>query len=1175
MSLRTVLSGVFITQILIASGLIIYFSYQNRQQAVDTLVSQIILKMEQNVELYLQSILATPEQINRINRQDVEQGRLDLNDLAAVEQMMYERIQQFDTVATLLFGRPNGEFRSVHQSTVRPGRLEGGQSDPNRPEQFVVNFLDQSGQPEAEVIVLDPFPVQTRPWYQQAAQTRQAGWTDPFQVGGSPELVVSAYLPLWDAQSTLQGVFAVNFNLRRLQTFVQSAPLCDGCVMVIVDDQDYVVATSSDDPLFQLTEPYRNVPKGSRSPGYRGGFKRLRLQDLGSVALQTAAAELSTARSQVSDAAAEPQRFSSENQRYWLQVSDLDGATPDLNWSLMIVVPESAFTSGITMRRSEILLWLGTMVGVVVAASMGIAAWMTKPLRKLQETAEAIAAGTLDVEMMPVGIGSIYHLSQAFIHMQQQLCESFDTITESENQLEAIINNMPMGVGVFDPAGRLVLINQRGRELFEHYTPDAAPETMSQVYQVYQAGTDELYPTERLPIVQALAGKSLRVEDIELEIRGQRVPIEVYAAPILDRQGEVRYVVNVFQDISDRKQAEALLHRYNAELEAAIAQRTQDLQASESLFRGIFLYSAVGTVLVNASRQIIQANAAFCEMLGYGEAELTERRIDDITHPDDLVLSMSQVQDLIDGQPAIYNLEKRYLHHQGQTVWGLLSVALIRDRDDTPLYFIAQVQDITERKTLEAKLQAAKDNAETANQAKSNFLANMSHELRTPLNAILGYPQLLLSSPNLSDQDRLFLQTIINSGEYLLNLINQILDLSKIEAGRMTLNISNTNLHNLLHDLDTMLTPIATAKGLNFSIEQGETVPRLIQTDGVKLQQVLVNLLNNAIKFTTTGSVVLQVTVEGEDNQCALDHCWLRFAVMDTGVGIDEAELDSVFQMFMQTQSGRQQQEGTGLGLAISYRFVEMLGGVLTVDSVVGRGTTFQFTLDAKLQEGSSQTQIQQALMMTLLPGQPQYTILVAEDNLVNRVLLKRLLKNWGFRVIEAVDGEEAIAQWQAHRPDLIFMDIRMPKLDGDRAAQIIHQQAETPPITIAVTASAFEQDRQNLIAQGFHAVISKPFKAEDMIQLLQDHLGIQFAQQPDIPAPPDLRMTLTPADLASLPQPWLVRFHEAVQTGRADQMKTLITELAPAHDAIAPSLLRLVDAYEFGQLFDLLEAVL
>jgi hypothetical protein len=141
MSLRTVLSGVFITQILIASGLIIYFSYQNRQQAVDTLVSQIILKMEQNVELYLQSILATPEQINRINRQDVEQGRLDLNDLAAVEQMMYERIQQFDTVATLLFGRPNGEFRSVHQSTVRPGRLEGGQSDPNRPEQFVVNFF--------------------------------------------------------------------------------------------------------------------------------------------------------------------------------------------------------------------------------------------------------------------------------------------------------------------------------------------------------------------------------------------------------------------------------------------------------------------------------------------------------------------------------------------------------------------------------------------------------------------------------------------------------------------------------------------------------------------------------------------------------------------------------------------------------------------------------------------------------------------------------------------------------------------------------------------------------------------------------------------------------------------------------------------------------------------------
>ncbi|WP_175551045.1 PAS domain S-box protein [Spirulina major] len=1139
-------------------------------------MSQIIVKIEQNTELYIQSILATPEQINRINRQDVEQGRLDLEDLAAVEEMMYERIQQFDTVATLLFGRPNGEFRSMHQSTLVPGMIEGGRSDPNQPQRFVVNFLDPSGQPEAEVIVLDPFPVHTRPWYQQAVQRRRAGWTDPFQVGASPELVISAYLPLLDDQDALQGVFAVNLNLRRLQTFVQSAPLCDGCVMVIVDDQDYVIATSSDDPLFQLTEPYRNVTKGSGSPGYRGEFKRLRLQDLSSAALQRAVAEMSTARSKARPLAMSWQRqFSAQKQQYWLQVSDLNEAAPGLNWSLMIVVPQSTFTAGVTMRRSEVLLWLGSLLAIVVAASMGIAAWMTKPLLKLQRNAEAIAAGTLDIPMDPMGIGSIYRLSQTFIDMQQQLRQSFEMITENEDQLEAIINNMPMGVGVFDPSGRLVLINQRGQELLGHRTPDAAPEEMSQRYQVYQAGTDQHYPTECLPIIQALAGQSSQVDDIEVEIDGRRVPLEVYAAPILDQRGEVVYGINVFQDISDRKQAEALLNRYNAELEAAIAQRTHDLQASESLFRGIFLYSAVGTVLVNASRYIVQANAAFCTMLGYSEAELTQCCIDDITHPDDVALSLSRVQDLIDGEPAIYNLEKRYLNRQGQIVWGLLSVALIRDRDDTPRHFIAQVQNITQRKALEAKLQQAKENAEIANQGKSNFLANMSHELRTPLNAILGYPQLLMSSPNLSDQDRMFLQTITNSGEYLLNLINQILDLSKIEAGRMILNISTTNLHDLLHNLNTMLAPKATKKGLNFSVEHDKNVPCLIQTDGVKLQQILINLLNNAIKFTATGAVALRVSVEGEGDRCTLDNCRLRFTVTDTGVGIDAAELDSLFEMFMQTQSGQQQREGTGLGLALSYKFVELFGGILTVNSEVGQGTEFQFTINVQRQEESSPTQTQQSLTMTLLPGQPQYKILVAEDNPVNRLLLGSLLKNWGFQVIEAVDGEAAIAQWHAHRPDLIFMDIRMPKLDGDRALQAIYSQApDPPPLAIAVTASAFEQDRDLLLTQGFQAVLSKPFRGEDLIQLLQQYLGAQFSSSsPSLPPVLDSPQ-LTPAALRALPPSWCNQFYEAVQVGRAEEMKALIAALEPEHDAIAQSLLHRVDAYEFGELFDLFDAL-
>lgn len=1171
------LGGICATQLLITSGLVSYLAYQNRQIAVDQLLSQRMLKVEQDIERYVQSILTTPGLINQMNRQDVQRGRLDLDDLAAVEQMMYERLQQFETVSTLLMGRPNGNFRTMHRSTLLPGLLEQGQSNPDRPQQFNVYGLDATGQPEMELAVLDPFPVQDRPWYHQALQTQQAGWTQPFQVGQSPELVISAYLPILDERSQLEAVFAVNLNLRDLQTFVRSAPSCEGCSVLILDDQDEVIATSSQDDLFQLTQPLPPFVEGQIYPGYQGEFQRLTLADFTDPVLAAAATEIVQLQPQRVERSQNlwQQRFTLQRQPYWLQVSALDAELSGLNWSLVMVIPEAVLMAGTTTKPDGLVWGLGILLGISVGALGVMIAGITRPLLKLQRHAAAIAAGTLDIPMEPMGIGSIYRLSQTFIDMQQQLRQSFEMITENEHQLEAIINNMPLGVGVFDPSGRLVLINQRGRELFGHQTPDAAPEEMSQRYRVYQSGTDQLYPTERLPIIQALAGQSSQVDDMEVEIEGRRVPLEIYAAPILDQRGEVKYAVNVFQDISDRKQAEALLNRYNAELEAAIAQRTQDLQASESRFRGIFLYSAVGTVLVNTSRQIIEANAAFCEMLGYGEAELTERLIDDITHSDDLDLSIRQVQQLLNGQAAIHNLEKRYLHRQGAIVWGLLSIALIRDRDGSPRHFIAQVQNITQRKALEAKLQQAKENAEIANQGKSNFLANMSHELRTPLNAILGYPQLLMSSPNLSDQDRMFLQTITNSGEYLLNLINQILDLSKIEAGRMILNISTTNLHDLLHNLNTMLAPKATKKGLNFSVEHDENVPCLIQTDGVKLQQILINLLNNAIKFTASGSVALRVSVDGKGDRCALDDCRLRFTVMDTGVGIDEAELDHVFEMFMQTHSGRQQQEGTGLGLAISYQFVEMLGGVLTVDSEVGRGTEFQFTIDAKLQEESSHPQTQQPLTMTLLPGQPQYKILVAEDNPVNRLLLGSLLRNWGFQVIEAVDGEAAIAQWHAHRPDLIFMDIRMPKLDGDRALQAIYSQApDSPPLAIAVTASAFEQDRDLLLTQGFQAVLSKPFRGEDLIQLLQQYLGAQFSSSSPSPPPVPDSPQLTPAALRALPPSWRNQFYEAVQVGRAEEMKTLIASLAPEHDAIAQSLLHRVDAYEFGELFDLFDAL-
>lgn len=467
----------------------------------------------------------------------------------------------------------------------------------------------------------------------------------------------------------------------------------------------------------------------------------------------------------------------------------------------------------------------------------------------------------------------------------------------------------------------------------------------------------------------------------------------------------------------------------------------------------------------------------------------------------------------------------------------------------------------------ERQLREAKEKAEAANQAKSTFIANMSHELRTPLNAILGFSQLMKNLESLPVDVRENINIIYASGEHLLTLINQVLNLSKIEAGKFNLELSNVDVYKLLNDLKNIFKISANNKELNLYVTKAHNVPQWIKTDVTKLKEVLINILGNAFKFTFYGSVFLRVS--REKNQ-------LIFEVEDTGIGIDKDDLEHIFQSFYQCQNSLKSQEGTGLGLTISCKFVQLMGGEITVKSVLGKGTIFKFyieLIEVDSNEIESQQNPQKFKVIGVEPNQPQYKILIVDDNLANRQLLWKLLSPLNFLLKEANDGQEAIDICQEWHPDLIFMDIRMPIMDGFQATEKIKatpQGKET--IIIAVTASVLEEKEILIYQAGCDGLIRKPFNDTEVFESLHQYLGVRYLYQSYSPAEllPSSEKILTRQDLARLPKEWLQQMYKAIVQGDIMLASELIAEVSLDDPVLGQQLTQLLDNYEFEQLLTL-----
>jgi PAS domain S-box-containing protein len=1131
----------FVLQVCGAVGLVGWLSFQNSQKSTQQLVQRLHEQTEHDIEVHLQQYLTTPQQINQINADAIALGLLNLQDFQKTGHYFWKQMKAFPSVNYISIGTPQGGFIGVER--LGNGPLLVNESLPSQPNRLVIYTTDFQGNRTALRQIRENTNLLQEDWYTSAVQARKPIWSPIYQWSDQPDVIsISASQPIYDQKRQLIGVGSVDLLLSAISQFLRQLELSPSARVFIVERNGLLVGSSGTETPIQVKngQAQRLPIRQSQDP------------------LTQATAQFLTQRFGDLQHIRDKQylNFKLAGNRQIVHVNSLP-ATFGLDWLMVIVVPESDFMAQINQQNQTTgLLSLGALI-LAVASGSFMARRITISVRSLQTSAQAIADGQLDQTPPASRIFELVQLSQVFNRMAAALQQSFEDLEhrvsqrtiafqEAVEKYRSIFENASEGIFQTTLNGKYISVNPALASMYGYESPEQflAQSNLS-AHQIY------VDPHRRQDFMEIIAREGA-VSNFISQVythRGAMIWISENARQVCDGNGQILYYEGTVREVTAQHKAEESLRRQILAMDAA----------SEG-------------VAILQGNSFIYLNPAHLDLFGY-------------EHPEELLGQswhiLYQPQEIARFEREVFPILLNRKHWQGEAIACRRDGTTFAEEVSLTLTdtgdLVCVCRDITERRLIQARLQQAKEAAEAASLAKSTFLANMSHELRTPLNAILGFTQLMERDATLNAEHQEYVEIINRSGEHLLSLINDILEISKIEAGQTTFTETNFDLYRLLNTVETLFRLKAEAKGLTLEITYcAAELPQYICTDESKLRQVLINLVSNAVKFTQAGYININVKAKALQIEPRAEQPTYQiwFEVEDSGPGMAPEELDKLFQPFVQTAVGQQSQQGTGLGLAISRKFTQLMGGEMMVRSAMGIGTIFTFFIQTQAVEATCLAQPSSPQrVIALAPNQPTYRLLMVDDVAENRQFLEKLLRSVGFEVQGAINGEEAIATWQNWSPHLIWMDLRMPGMSGEVAMQSIKNLSNgIEPVIIALTASVLDEEREVLLKKGFDDCVYKPFQQNAIFEKLAHYLGAQFTYAAPSDAHPmpltqSAALLTNEAIAAVMSVDWLATLHRAAKSGDDDTIHDLITQIPAEQSTLIATLTQLATNFAFDQI--------